>query len=108
MKSPRNAKLFGTRQSRWTTWGVQVRQFPHVRAFFVAQPTPHRRTPPGATTPNEPFWQVRGGGKVRFLRISGFPRKFGVSTVTGGYHHVHKLVARQTGVSLESLSEVCA
>ena len=54
------------------------------------------------------FGRFGGRGKVRFLRISGFPRKFGVSTVTGGYHHVHKLVARQTGVSLESLSEVYA
>ena len=49
-----------------------------------------------------------GGGQVRFFGISGFPRKSGVSTVTGGYHHGHKLVARETGVSLESLSEVYA
>ena len=76
---------------------------------FAAQRTPHPRTPPRDTTAKEPFWQVQGGGvKVRFFGISGLPRKSGVLAVTGGSHHGHKLVARETGVSLESFGEVYA
>ena len=58
----RNAKVFGTRQSRWSICGIQVRQISCVRAFFVAQPTPHCPTQPGEATSNEPFWQFQGGG----------------------------------------------
>ena len=47
-----------------------------------------------------------GGGKVRFFGISGFPRKSGVLAVTGGSDHVHKILVPQTGVPLETLSEV--
>ena len=73
---------------------------------FVAQPTPHCPTPPGEATPNEPFWQFRGGGRSTFFGISRFPRKSGVLAVTGGSDHVHKILVPQTGVSLETLSEV--
>ena len=54
------------------------------------------------------FGRFGGEGKVRFFGISGFPKKSGVVTVTGGSHHGHKLVARETEVSLQSLGEVYA
>ena len=47
-----------------------------------------------------------GGAKYVFFHISGFPKKSGVITVTGGSDHVHKILVPQTGVSLETLSEV--
>ena len=63
---------------------------------------PRPATPPRMSR----FGRFGGGGKVRFFGISGFPKKSRVVTVTGGSHHGHKLVACETGVSLESLSEV--
>ena len=71
----RNAKVFGTRQSRWNIWGIEVRQFPRLRAFSTAQRTPHRRTPPRDTTPKEPFWQVRGWGENTFFWYFWAPEK---------------------------------
>ena len=56
--------------------------------------------------PERAVLTVSGGGEVRFFGISGFPKKSGVITVTGGSDHVHKILVPQTGVSLETLSKV--
>ena len=50
---------------------------------FVAQPTPHCPTQPGEATPNEPIWQFRGGGEVRFFSYFWVPEK-----IRG--HHRHR------------------
>ena len=60
-----------------------------------------------ASHPKVPFLVVwGGGGDLRFLGISGFPRKSSSITVTGGYDHGHKILVCQTGMFLETLSEV--
>ena len=59
-----------------------------------------------ASHPKVSFLAVWGGRDLRFFGISGFPGKSGSITVTGGCDHVHKILVCETGMFLETLSEV--